>query len=54
MSVEDPATKPSSDQDGDALNRMGQEPDEESGAGYGNHAAPDVAAEPGAPDKGAR
>lgn len=31
----------------------GAEPEEESGAGYGNH-APDVAAEPEQPDKDAR
>jgi hypothetical protein len=34
-------------QDDDALNRMGEEPDEESGAGYGNHAVPDEPSEPG-------
>jgi hypothetical protein len=41
-------------QNEDALNRMGDEPEEESGAGYGNHAVADVAAEPSAPDKDAR
>ena len=40
--------------DDDALNQMGEEPEEESGAGYGNHAVPDVATEPSDPDKDAR
>ena len=41
-------------QPGDADNRMGTEPEEESGGGYGNHAAPDAAEEPSEPDKDAR
>jgi len=35
-------------------NQMGGEPEEESGAGYGNHAVPDVAEEPSGPGKDAR
>lgn len=43
-----PTTPPDEPEDA-----MGVEPEEESGAGYGNH-APDVAAEPSEGDKDAR
>jgi hypothetical protein len=40
--------------EGERENLLGEEPDEESGGGYGNHAAPDLSEEPAAPDKDAR
>ena len=45
---------PTTDPDGERENLLGEEPEEESGGGYGNHAAPDPAEEPSAPDKDAR
>ena len=39
------------DPEGEEENRLGQEPEEESGGGYGNHAAPDLAEEPDEPSK---
>lgn len=45
---EQPTTPPTEPEDA-----MGEEPEEESGAGYGNH-APDVADEPSEVDKDAR
>ena len=42
------------DPEGEKENLLGQEPEEESGGGYGNHAAPDLAEEPSDPAKDAR
>jgi hypothetical protein len=42
------------DPEGERENLLGEEPDEESGGGYGNHAAPDITKEPAAPGKDAR
>lgn len=47
-----PAAKP--DPEREAANQFGEEPAEESGAGYGNHATPGPADEPSQPGKDAR
>lgn len=41
------------DPEGETENRLGEEPAEESGGGYGNHAASDATEQPRGPDKDA-
>lgn len=46
--------EPRPDQEPETANQLGEEPAEESGAGYGNHATPGPADEPSKPGKDAR
>lgn len=49
---DDPAGAMASDPETET--QFGEEPEEESGGGYGNHAVPDAGEEPAQPDKDGR